>query len=133
MSTTESLRPRLRYHPNAYRFVDAALRYTQRKLGRVPGSEAGPDDESAHITGQELLEGIRELGQKEFGLLARTVFEAWGVKTTEDFGRIVFEMVERGFMRKTDRDQLSDFYNVYDFEDVFDRQYRIDVSQAFQD
>jgi len=133
MSTiSETTKPRLRYHPNAYRFVDSALRYTQKKLGRVPDPDRGVNDESAHITGAELLEGIRELAQKQFGLMARTVFKMWGVRTTDDFGRIVFDFVERGIMRKTSRDRLSDFYDVYDFEEVFDRQYHIDTSQAFR-
>lgn len=130
MSTTSnSVVPRLRYHHNAYQFVFAALRYTQEKLART-GS--GPDDEEAHITGQELLEGIRQLALKQFGLMTTTVFRSWGVHSTEDFGRIVFELVERGEMRKTERDRLSDFSEVYDFEEAFDHEYVVDTSRAFR-
>ena len=130
-ATSNTTRPLLRYHPNAYQFVDAALRYTQKRLGRVADPSLGADDESAHISGNELLDGIRELAQKEFGLLACSVFKSWGVRSTEDFGHIVFDFVERGVMRKTDRDSLSDFFDVYDFEEVFDSQYHIDTSNAF--
>lgn len=132
MSTTSksAVPQRVRYHREAYRFVFAALRYTQQRLGRTRRKD--PEDPDAHITGRELLEGVRDLALEQFGLMTTTVFRHWGVYATEDFGRIVFELVERGEMRKTDRDQLSDFFNVYDFEDVFDRQYRIPVSRAFR-
>jgi uncharacterized repeat protein (TIGR04138 family) len=123
------LSPQLRYHPEAYRFVFEALQYMQEKL-RKPKLEA-VDDESAHISGQELLEGIRDLGLRKFGLMARSVFHHWGVTTTEDFGRIVFELVDRGEMRKTDRDRISDFLGVYDFEDALDESYEIPTQAAF--
>lgn len=129
MKTTQPSPPRLRYHPNAERFLFAALRRTQQNLGRARSH--GPDDEQAHITGGELLEGIRDCALEQFGFLARTVFNCWSIHSTDDFGRMVFDLVERGEMRKTDSDQLSDFVDVYDFEEALDRQYRIDVSHAF--
>lgn len=121
--------PRLRYHPSAYLFVTEALRLTQDLLGRETPEQ--PDDDGAHISGRELLDGVRVLGLKQFGMMAPTVFQSWGVTTTEDFGRIVFEMVERGELRKTDRDSLSDFLDIYQFDDVFRREYRVDTSKAF--
>ncbi len=121
----------LRYHQDAYQFVFQALRYTQQELCRIR-EMADTDDEDTHISGQELLEGIRQMALEQFGLMTRTVFKNWGIRSTEDFGRIVFEMVERGKMRKTDRDRLSDFFELYDFDDVFDRDYRIDTRSAFQ-
>lgn len=123
--------PRLRYHPNAYQFIFSALRFTQEKLGRAKYEEIGGDE--AHISGQELLEGVRGLALRQFGLLSQTVFHQWGIEHTEDFGRIVFELIERGEMKKTDRDHLSDFFDVYDFETVFDHEYVIDTNRAFQD
>ncbi|TXT30186.1 MAG: hypothetical protein FD138_2322 [Planctomycetota bacterium] len=113
-----------KYHPAAREFVDHALRLTQKKFVK------SPDD--AHVSGRQLLEGIRELAIKEFGMMTIPVFRHWGVTTTEDFGRIVWELVERGDMRRTERDQLSDFSSVYDFDEVFDRGYEIDTSTAFR-
>lgn len=123
----------LKYHPDAYRFVDQALRHTQRRLGRTAehAREEDFDEDAAHISGPELLDGIRELAVNEFGLMAIPVFRHWGVKGTDDFGRIVFDFIERGAMRKTERDQLSDFFDVYDFDQVFNRDYQIDMSDAF--
>jgi uncharacterized repeat protein (TIGR04138 family) len=130
MSTTQkSPPPRLRYHPKAYEFLFAALRQSQRNLGRAPSH--GSHDERSHITGPELLGGIREFALEQFGLMARTVFHCWSIHTTEDFGRMVFDRIERGEMSKTDSDQLADFTDVFDFEEALDRQYHIDVSHAF--
>ncbi len=110
-----------KFHQDGYRFIYEALHHTQKKLDRSPDLP----EEDAHITGQELMHGVRELGIKRFGPLAKNVFAHWGVRSTADFGRIVFDMIERGEMRKTDRDQLSDFIDVYEFDDAFDRDYEI--------
>lgn len=128
MTTTRQSAPRRqRYHHNAYQFVFAALRYTQEALGRASAT----DEEDAHISGGELAEGIRDFAHEQFGLMALPVFERWGIRCTEDFGRIVFELVERGEMRKTDRDNLHDFFEVYDFDEAFGTGYAIDTSEAF--
>lgn len=149
MSTLErSPAPRLRFPRNAYAFLFQALRYTQQKLNKLPVADATDDDddaddesaeqeaariqEEAHLTGQELLYGIRDYAREQFGWLAQTVFHVWGIHSTDDFGRMVFELVDRGEMRKTDTDQLSDFFDVYDFEEVFNRQYQLDIRKAFR-
>ena len=116
------------YHANAYQFVFAALQYAQEKLGRDRSSV-----ETGHISGPELLDGIREMALRHFGLMTTTVLSSWGITTTEDFGRIVFELIETGRMRKTDDDQLNDFIDVYQFDEVFDGDYEIDTSAAFSD
>jgi len=128
---------RLRFHPNAYPFVFASLRFTQEMLDRLPNRESGPGvevevEEDAHISGGELLEGVRRFAQEQFGCLAKTVFNQWGLTRTEDFGRIVFELVERGDMKKTDNDRIDDFIDVYDFDDALLRDYQIDTSSAFK-
>lgn len=113
-----------KYHPAAREFVDHALRFAQKKFVK------SPDD--THISGRQLLEGIRELALKEFGMMAIPVFRHWGINSTDDFGRIVWDLVQRGEMSKTERDQLSDFTGVYDFEDAFGSGYEIDTSAAFR-
>lgn len=121
---------RSQFHPEAYRFVFESLQFTQESLRRpLPRS---PNDENAHISGQELCEGIRQLAVKRFGLLARTVFTHWGVRSTSDFGRIVFELIERGEMKKTDSDTLADFSEVYDFDEALDQAYVVDTDQVFR-
>jgi uncharacterized repeat protein (TIGR04138 family) len=101
-----------RYKLEAYLFTMSSVEYTAARLGR-----------QGHVTGRELLEGIRDLAREKFGLTARMVLEHWGVKTTEDFGEIVFSLVEAGVLGKTDRDSREDFRDVYDFGDVFEKQF----------
>jgi uncharacterized repeat protein (TIGR04138 family) len=72
-----------------------------------------------HITGQQLCLGLRDYALLQYGRLARTVLSSWGVRRTEDFGRIVFAMVEAGWMRKQDDDTIEDFENVFDFDEAF--------------
>ena len=114
------------YHPNAFKFVYSALRFTQENLGRDRRSEV-----TGHISGPELLEGIRLLALQHFGILSISVFKSWGVTSTDDFGHIVFEMIEAGEMRRTPHDQLSDFVGIYDFSKVFCEDYKLDTSAAF--
>ena len=114
------------YHPLAYKFVFSALRFTQEHLGRDRSAEA-----TGHISGPELLNGIRLLGLQHFGMLSITVFKTWGIQGTDDFGHIVFQLIEAGEMRKTDNDQLADFFAVYDFNKVFHEDYTLDTSEVF--
>jgi len=100
------------YRPNAYRFTLDAVRFTVESLG-----------EARHITGMELLDGIRKLALERFGPLAKTVLEQWGIRKTEDFGVIVFQLVDAGLLGKTERDQLSDFARGYDFHEAFVRDF----------
>src|SRR5919109_4776574 len=106
-----------RYTYEAYEFVFAALSHTQRLLGRVPSEEEalapGPQ---YHVSGRELVEGIRDLALREFGLMARVVFRLWGINRTGDFGEIVFNLVEENLMSKTDQDSRADFQDVFDLD-----------------
>ena len=102
-----------RYTRDAYAFVREALDFTQKIIGR---ENSGP---IRHITGQELLDGIRQFALKEFGPMVVTVFEEWGVRSCKDFGEIVFNMVEISLLAKTKKDTRDDFQNGYDFTDTF--------------
>ena len=102
-----------RFHRDAYLFVREALDHTQRTSGK---DERG---RVRHVTGQELLAGIREYALAQFGPMAMTVFEEWGVHACQDFGDIVFNMVEIGLLAKTDKDSRADFADGYDFYEAF--------------
>jgi uncharacterized repeat protein (TIGR04138 family) len=120
---------RLRRPVKAYQFLFEALRWTQEKLGR--GRTESAEEDSAHVSGVELLHGVRELALEQFGYMAACVFRQWGILATDDFGDMVFELVERGEMRKTENDQRSDFAGVYDFDAALTDEYIIDASRAF--
>jgi uncharacterized repeat protein (TIGR04138 family) len=123
-----------RYPYEAYEFVFAGLNYTQQSLGRIPKelehAEHAEPAPQYHVTGRELLEGIRELALREFGMMARVVFRMWGVENTVDFGRMVFNLVEAGLMSKTDEDSLADFENVYDLDRALVQGFRIQLDEA---
>jgi uncharacterized repeat protein (TIGR04138 family) len=121
--------PRFAYE--AYEFLYEALNHTQKMLGRLPAGEITEGAERQHhVSGPELLEGIRDLALREFGFMARTVFHLWGIQRTDDFGDIVFNLVEAGLMNKTDEDTRQDFHDVYDLDQALVQGYRIELEEA---
>ena len=101
------------YHRDAYLFLREALEFTQKAVGKTNKNQV------RHIKGQELLNGIREYALALYGPMAATVLEEWGISSWEDFGKMVFLMVENNLLRKTDEDRPEDFKNGYSFEDAF--------------
>lgn len=102
-----------RYKPDAYEFVMEALSYTQKKFGRIK-----------HVTGEELLTGMKDLLLDQFGPLTLSVLNHWGIKGTEDFGHIVFNLVQNKVLSKTEEDRIDSFKNGFDFHEAFDKGYR---------
>jgi uncharacterized repeat protein (TIGR04138 family) len=102
-----------RYRRDAYLFLREALDFTQKLVGKENGGKV------RHVTGQELLDGIRQFALEQFGPMTITVFEEWGIRECTDFGEIVFNMLEIGLLAKTDKDTRADFQGGYDFEDAF--------------
>ncbi len=74
-----------------------------------------------HVTGPELLDGVRQYALKEFGPMVMTVFDSWGIHSCEDIGHMVFNLIGAGIFGKTEQDSIEDFKNVYDFEEAFVR------------
>ncbi|HPY30230.1 MAG TPA: hypothetical protein PLT00_06735 [Verrucomicrobiota bacterium] len=102
-----------RYPYDAYDFVREALEYTQKGVAKANRNQA------RHITGQELLNGIRGYAMKQFGPMTLAVFEEWNIRTCRDFGEIVFNLVEAGQLVKTEQDSRADFEGGYDFNEAF--------------
>jgi uncharacterized repeat protein (TIGR04138 family) len=115
-----------RYARDAYLFVREALDHTQKRaLKSLRESRGSRETKSAeelpvrHVSGEELLEGIRVYALDQFGPMVPTVFEEWGIHACADFGEIVFNMVEIGLLAKTEQDSRDDFKNGYTFDDAF--------------
>jgi len=115
-----------RYARDSYLFVREALDHTQQMLNKQSpekGSSRGKSGDAGtsihHVTGQQLLEGIRAYALEQYGPMALTVLEEWGVRNCTDFGEIVFNMVETGLLAKTEKDSRDDFTSGYDFEEAF--------------
>ncbi len=102
-----------RYHAEAYAFLRDALEVTLKKRKKAK-KEAG-----GHVGAEELLEGFRLHALAEFGPMAMTVLEYWGVRSCEDVGHMVFNLVQAGVFGKTDEDSEADFRGHYDFHEAF--------------
>ncbi len=96
-----------RFAREAYVFVVAALGETVRAL---PADRLA-DAERRHLSGRELSEGVVRIAREEFGALAPMVFQEWGVRSTEDIGAIVFELVAAGQLSARPEDTIADFRN----------------------
>lgn len=112
-----------RFSPEAYEFISDAVSYTARKLSKDHAR-------TKHITGQELLEGIREYALQQFGPLALEVLREWGIRDALSVGHMVFNMVDRQLLGKNDHDSLNDFAHHPDFIDSFARPFAPTVESA---
>jgi uncharacterized repeat protein (TIGR04138 family) len=127
------LRDDPRFKIEAYQFVRDALSYAQDVLELGPKSPSEPaesDDEEepppdAHLTGQQLCDAIRRYAVEQYGLMAKTVLNNWGVHSTGDFGEIVYNLIEIGLMKKSPEDRREDFDNLYDFDTALCQEFQI--------
>ena len=102
-----------RYQRDAYAFLRDALDFTTKQQKKIKGVSV------RHVSGPELLDGVRHYALKEFGPMVMTVFENWGIHSSEDIGNMVFNLIGAGIFGKTEEDSIEDFKNVYDFEEAF--------------
>ncbi len=114
-----------RYDPDAYYFLREALDATVLALARHE------DGKPRHVTGQELAHGIRDYAREQFGPLAHLVLTEWGIGCTQDFGELVYNLIEAGVMGKTSEDRREDFADVFDFDEAFVRPYAPRNPKAF--
>ncbi len=97
-----------RYAREAYFFVQAALDYYQRRHRSGRRAE--------HVTGADLLSGVRELALAEYGPMAHLVLNHWGLWRGEDVGEVVYNLIGAGLMTKTEEDRREDFGGVMVFD-----------------
>jgi uncharacterized repeat protein (TIGR04138 family) len=132
-----------RYKLEAYQFVRMGLTYAQEVLGlgdeaaaptsASADSDSDDDDEAGgqaprhprHVTGQDLCQALRRLATNQFGLMAKLVLANWGIRSTSDFGEIVYNLIRIGEMSKSNGDRREDFDDVYDFDQAFVREFAI--------
>ena len=106
-----------KYPIDGFIFVQRGLDFTVKG---IHGEVEEPDPTvSRHVNGQQLCTGLKEYAIEQYGLMARTVLRSWNINSCDDFGHIVFAMVEADMMQQTDKDTLDDFVGVYDFADAF--------------
>jgi len=105
-----------RFDRRAYEFVRLGLDHTVKELRKRDSTRA---ERSRHVSGKELVEGLRGFALEQFGPMAKTVLNAWGVHRCRDFGDIVFNLIEYKVFSKTDTDRQEDFDSIYDFDEAF--------------
>jgi uncharacterized repeat protein (TIGR04138 family) len=132
-----------RYSLDAYVFLSEAMYYAENVMGMGDERPTEPADETIeetvgeelqrrhrHVTGQEFCEAIRLYALDQYGYMAKTVLNSWGIHRTGDFGQIVFNLIRIGQMRKTPSDALVDFDDIYDFETAFRPQFSIAAEEG---
>lgn len=115
------LKEDVRFDKRAYNFVRMGLDNTVKELRKRDAARTG---KSFHVTGPELLEGLRLYALDQFGPMTKTVLNAWGVKRCRDFGDIVFNLIEYNVFSKSSNDQREDFSDIYTFEEAFVRPFQ---------
>jgi uncharacterized repeat protein (TIGR04138 family) len=105
-----------RFDRKAYDFVRRGLDQTVKEIRR---KEANRAERMRHVSGPELLEGLRVYALEQYGPLAMTVLNAWGVRRCQDFGDIVFNLIDYHVFSKTENDRREDFAGHYDFDEAF--------------
>lgn len=110
-----------RFDKRAYNFLRLALDQTVKELRKKDAGRAG---KSFHVTGPELLEGLRVYALEQYGPLTKTVLNEWGLKRCRDFGDMVFNLIDHGIFSKSSSDQREDFSDIYTFEEAFVRPFQ---------
>lgn len=105
-----------RFDRRAYDFVRLGLDHTVKELRKRDSARA---ERSRHVSGPELLDGLRAYALEQFGPLAKTVLNNWGVHRCRDFGDIVFNLIEYNVFSKTENDRPEDFGDQFDFDEAF--------------
>jgi uncharacterized repeat protein (TIGR04138 family) len=105
-----------RFDRRAYDFVRLGLDHTVKELRKKDTTRA---ERSRHVSGPELLEGLRAYALDQYGPLAKTVLHSWGVRRCRDFGDIVFNLIEYNVFSKTENDRREDFSDIFDFDEAF--------------
>ena len=105
-----------RYDRKAYSFVRQGLDHTVKELKKRENAKTRG---SHHVTGAELLDGLRIYALDQYGPLAKTVLNSWGIKRCGDFGEIVFNLIEYNVFSKTENDRREDFVELFSFDEAF--------------
>jgi uncharacterized repeat protein (TIGR04138 family) len=123
------LREDRRYKLEAYQFVRMGLTYAQDVLELGQAAEAGTEASQRrvprHVTGRDLCLALKQLSHEQYGRMARLVLAGWGIRSTSDFGEIVYNLIKIGEMSKSEEDCRADFDDVYDFDQALVEEFAI--------
>ena len=124
-SVEQVIRADGRYRLEAFNFLHEALALAVKE---AHGAQAGRSDRDSHVSGQRLCRSIQDLARQRYGLMAGAIFRHWGIHSSLDFGKMVYLLIDHGFMRRTAEDSLDDFRDVFDLGDL-ERDYAIGLKE----
>ena len=110
-----------RFDKKAYFFIRQGLDHTLKEIKK---KDPARTQKSNHVSGGELLDGLRMYALDQFGPLTKTVLNSWGITHCRDFGDIVFNLIEYNVLSKTDGDKREDFTDLYDFNEAFEKPFQ---------
>ncbi|MDV6029590.1 MAG: hypothetical protein F9B45_05690 [Phycisphaera sp. RhM] len=118
-----------RYKYEAYQFIREALQFAHEHLPELTEAAVAAESMSKgrpkHITGQQLCEACRRYAIDQYGYLGSMVLGSWGIKSTSDFGEIVYNLIRIEQMRKSESDRREDFDDVYPFDGAFEPEFSL--------
>lgn len=126
LAIVELLQQDQRYHLEGYQFVRESLAYAQKVMKMPASNDEGTEEkQDHHLTGQQLCQAIREYALDQYGFMAKTVLNSWGIYTTSDFGEIVYNLIRIKEMRKSKSDRREDFNDQYNFDEAFEPKFEL--------
>ena len=126
LAIVELMQQDQRYHLEAYQFVREALAHAQNIMKMPATNDEGTEaKQDHHLTGQQLCLAIREFALEQYGFMAKTVLNSWGIHSTGDFGEIVYNLIRIREMRKSKTDHREDFDNQFDFDVAFEPRFEL--------
>ncbi len=125
----EYLRKDRRYPAEAYQFLCDALEHTQELFDKQP-EECDDPETDYHVSGQDLCRGACSLAVREFGQMASTVFRLWNICTTDDIGNVVFNLIEIGLLAQSEKDDITDFHDLFCLEQMLTTELAIEDTLA---
>jgi uncharacterized repeat protein (TIGR04138 family) len=126
-----------RYKIEAYQFIREALQYANEnpdslclnpETADTLSDDAESDVKTRHVTGGQLCQACRQYSLQQYGYLSRIVLENWGIRSTSDFGELVYNLIRIGQMKKSDSDRREDFNGVFEFETAFEPQFELAIN-----
>jgi len=107
-----------RYPADAYMLVFDGLEHALANMGT-----------RRHVTPRELVLGVRDAAVDNWGLLARSVLETWGMRDTGAIGDLVFNLIRRGLLEAGEEDTRDQFDDAFSFEEGLDGHFKQSIER----
>ncbi|MCO6456686.1 MAG: hypothetical protein J5I93_15415 [Pirellulaceae bacterium] len=83
-----------------------------------------PTRKSNHVSAADFCWMLHDHALDRFGPRAAETLSGWGVRSTRDFGRIVYGLIDAGLILRSDEDRIEQFDDVFEFDQAFQHRRR---------